>query len=83
MTPKQALSLTPLILLSTEFYSNIYIIHNENSSSSFLLVIIPLTELLFRNHYFIVLSHGVLPVILNKKSNPISHKNLRLKQTIL
>ena len=39
MTPKQAL--VALILLSVEFNPNIYIIGNENLSSSLLLAIIP------------------------------------------
>ena len=101
LTPKQALIAPSFLslLLSIEFSnSNIYIIHNQISSSSLLLAIIPL--LLFRNNYFIFLDghirkayygtftplilYGVVLVISIKKSEPISQKKSQfiLNQTI-
>ena len=89
LTPKQALIAPSFLslLLSIEFNSNVYIIHNQISSSSLLLAIIPLLS--FRNNYFIFLDghirkayysiftplilYSVVLVISIKKSEPISH----------
>ena len=69
MTHKQAL--VALILLSIEFNRNIYIINNENLSSSLLLAIIPpassISKPLF--HYFTSM----------KESEPISQKKKQFK----
>ena len=94
LTPKQAL-IAPLLLfllLSIEFNSNIYIIHDQISFSFLPLEIIPL--LLFSNHYFIFLDshirkayygiftplilYDVVLVILFKKANLFLTRTLTL-----
>ena len=67
MTPKQAL--VALILLSIEFNRNIYIINNENLSSSLLLAIIPLAFSIEKPlfHYFTSI----------KESEPISKRKTK------
>ena len=89
LTFKQALIALSFLflLLSIELNSNIYIIHNQISSSSLLLAIIQLPIL--RNSYFIslyanirkayygiftpLILYGVMLLISIKKSEPISH----------
>ena len=81
LTSKQALiapSLLPL-LLSIEFNSNIYIIHNQISPSSLPLAIILL--LLFRKNYFIFLDghihktyYGIFTPLISEKRTYFSLK---------
>ena len=89
LTLKQALIAPSFLslLLSIELNFNIYIIHNQISSSSLLLAIIQLP--IFRDSYFIslygnirkayygiftpLILYGVMLLISIKKSEPISH----------